>query len=175
MEPFVGQIILVGFNFAPYGWFLCQGQLIPIAQYDTLYALIGTTYGGDGQNTFAVPDLRGRVPTHQGQGSGGSPYVIGEQTGTESVTLTSSQIGSHTHQFNVSALFANTTTPGNTTALAPASTGKDIFVYGTSAPNTSLAPGSISTAGGNIPHENRQPFQAFNYIIAWAGIFPARN
>jgi microcystin-dependent protein len=175
MEPLVGQIILVGFNFAPVGWFLCQGQLIPIAAYEALYALIGTTYGGDGQTTFAVPDLRGRVPTHQGQRTGGSPYAIGERTGSESVTLTSSQIGSHTHEFNASALFANTTTPGNTTTLAPASAGKDIFVYGTTAPNASLAPGSISTVGSSNPHENRQPYLAFNYIIAWAGIFPARN
>jgi microcystin-dependent protein len=175
MEPFIGQIILVGFNFAPYGWFLCQGQLIPIAQYDTLYALIGTTYGGDGQTTFAVPDLRGRVPTHWGQGTGLSPYPIGERTGTESVTLINSQIGAHTHQFNASALFANTTTPDNTTTLAPASAGKDIYVYGTSAPNTSLAPGSISSVGGSSPHENRQPYLAFNYIMAWAGIFPSRN
>lgn len=175
MEPFVGQIILVGFNFAPYGWFQCQGQLISIAQYDALYALIGTTYGGDGQTTFGLPDLRGRVPTQQGQGTGLSPYSIGERTGTESVTLTSAQIGSHTHPFNASAKFATGTTPGNTTALAPASAGAGIFVYGTSAPNTSLAPGSIGTTGGSNPHENRQPYLALNYIIAWAGIFPSRN
>jgi microcystin-dependent protein len=176
MEPFVGQIILVGFNFAPVGWFLCQGQLVPISAYEALYTLIGTTYGGDGQTTFAVPDLRGRVPTHQGQRSGGSIYVMGERTGTESVTLSSAQIGAHTHPLNASAKFANTTTPGNTTALAPASAGANIFVYDTGAPNTSLAPGSISMTGGTTAaHENRQPFVVFNYIIAWAGIFPSRN
>jgi len=174
MVPFVGQIILVGFNFAPPGWFLCQGQLIPIAEYEPLYSLIGTTYGGDGQSTFAVPDLRGRVPTHQGQGNGSS-YIVGERTGAETVTLTSQQVGQHSHQFRASANAANSTTPGSPTALGTASAGAGIFVYDTSAPNTSLAPGSISATGGSSAHKNLQPFLVFNYIIAWQGIFPARN
>ena len=181
MEPFVGQIILVGFNFAPVGWFLCQGQLVPIAQYETLYALLGTTYGGDGTSTFALPDLRGRVPTHEGQLSGGSFYNIGQQLGTEEVTLISNQIGAHTHQLRTSSKLAPSgtgTTPSNTTALgvsASGTPGSNIFVYGTSAPNTTLNPASISSSGNNQPHENRQPYLALNYIIAWAGIFPARN
>ncbi|QAU46356.1 phage tail protein [Bradyrhizobium guangzhouense] len=178
MEPFVGQIILVGFNFAPYGWFLCQGQLVPIANYETLYALIGTTYGGDGQSTFALPDLRGRVPTHQGQLTGGSTYTIGERIGTEEVSLISNQVGQHKHQFKTSSQAANSITPGNTMALGVSKSGtpnSGIFVYGTSTPNTTLNPNSISSSGNSLPHENRQPYLAFNYIIAWAGIFPARN
>lgn len=181
MTPFVGQIILVGFNFAPYGWFLCQGQLIPIDQYETLYTLIGTTYGGDGQTTFAIPDLRGRVPAHQGQWSGGSLYSIGQRLGTEEVTLTSNQVGAHTHQLNTSSKAAPAgtgTTPSNTTVLGVSSSGQPnsgIFVYGTSAPNTSLAPNSINPSGSSLPHENRQPYLALNYVIAWNGIFPSRN
>jgi len=178
MEPFVGQVILVGFNFAPYGWFLCQGQLISIANYTALYALIGTTYGGDGQQTFALPDLRGRVPTHQGQLTGGSSYIIGQPFGTEGVSLISNQVGSHNHQVKTSSKAATGITPGNTMALGVSKSGtpgSNIFVYGTSAANTTLNPGSISSAGSSQPHENRQPYLAFNYIIAWAGVFPSQN
>jgi microcystin-dependent protein len=175
MEPFVGQIIPVGFNFAPVGWFLCQGQLVSIAEYTVLFQLIGTTYGGDGAETFGIPDLRGRVPLNQGQGPGLSTYVIGELIGTESVTLTSAQIGAHTHPFMTSSKAATLTTPANTSALGVASSGAGIFVYGAGPSNTSLAPGSIGPSGGSLPHENRQPFLAVNYIIAWAGIFPSQN
>jgi microcystin-dependent protein len=175
MEPFVGQIILVGFNFAPFGWFLCQGQLIPIAEYQALYALIGTTYGGDGQSTFAVPDLRGRTPTHQGQALSGTTYTLGEIVGTEEVTLTTAQIGQHTHPFKVSNKAANLTTPSNATAVGVANSGAGIHVFGTNGPNTQLLPASISVAGSGIPHENRQPYLAFNYVIAWNGIFPSQN
>jgi microcystin-dependent protein len=177
MEPFVGQIIPVGFNFAPPGWFLCNGQLVSIANFQTLFTLIGTSYGGDGQQTFGIPDLRGRVPLHDGQGSGLSNYVIGAQTGTESVTLPAAQLGAHSHPFMTSTKAATTNTPGPTTALGVASTGTgtSIFVYGAVPSNTTLAPASISTVGSNVPHENRQPYLTVNYIIAWAGIFPARN
>lgn len=181
MEQFVGQIILVGFNFAPYGWFQCQGQLVPISEYQTLYALLGTTYGGDGQSTFALPDLRGRVPAHQGQLSGGSPYLIGQRLGTEEVTLTSGQVGAHSHPFRTSSQAAPAgtgTTPSNTTVLGVSKSGtpnSGIFVYGTSTANTTLAPNSITPSGNSLPHENRQPYLALNYIIAWAGIYPSQN
>lgn len=181
MEPFVGQIILVGFNFAPYGWFQCQGQLLPISQYDTLFALLGTTYGGDGVQTFALPDLRGRVAAHQGQLSGGSFYVPGERLGAEEITLTSNQVGAHTHQLKTSSKAAPAgtgTTPSNTTVLGVSTSGQPnsgIFVYGSGSPNTNLAPNSISPSGSSLPHENRQPYLALNYIIAWAGIFPSQN
>lgn len=181
MEPLVGQIILVGFNFAPYGWFLCQGQAVSIAQYQALYAAIGNTYGGDGETTFAVPDLRGRVPTHQGQLSGGSLYTIAQRLGTEEVTLTSNQVGAHNHSLKTSSSAAPAgtgTTPTNTTVLGVSSSGQPnsgIFVYGTGAPNTSLASDAISSSGNSLPHENRQPYLVLNYIIAWNGVFPSRN
>jgi microcystin-dependent protein len=178
MEPFVGQIIPVGFNFAPVGWFLCQGQLVPISNFEALFALIGTTYGGDGQTTFAIPNLQGRVPLHDGQGSGLSNYLIGELTGTESVTLLASQVGQHTHNFNASATIASSPTgltPGPTKTLGLPQIPDKIELYGPAPPNTTLAPTSIGTAGNSIPHENRQPYLALNFIIAFAGIFPSRN
>jgi len=175
MQPYVGQIIPVGFNFAPVGWFLCQGQLVPISEYQALYNLIGTYYGGDGTTTFGLPNLCGRSPLHQGQGPGLSNYVIGELTGTENVMLTSMQVGAHSHPFRTSKNAATTTTPGNTTALGLASAGTGIFVYGVPQPNTSLAPNAIGATGNSLPHENRQPFLVLNYIIAWAGVFPSQN
>jgi microcystin-dependent protein len=179
MQPFVGQIIPVGFNFAPPGWLLCQGQLVSISEFSTLFTLIGTTYGGDGQVTFGIPDLRGRAPLHYGQGNSSrtplSNYTLGERTGTESVTLLASQIGQHTHPFMTSTQTAKAIPPGTTTALGIATAGSNNFVYGTGAPDTTLAPASISQAGGSLPHENRQPFQAVKFLIAWAGIFPSRN
>jgi microcystin-dependent protein len=177
MEPFIGQIIPVGFNFAPYGWLLCQGQLISIANYSTLYNLIGTSYGGDGQTTFGIPNLSGRVPLHYGQGPTLSTYTLGEAIGTESVTLLATQAGAHTHSFMTSTKPANSITPSNTTTLGLASSGTGgIYVYGSSTTsNTKLSSKSIGIAGGSLPHENRQPFQAVNYIIAWSGLYPSRN
>jgi microcystin-dependent protein len=175
MQPFVGQIIPVGFNFAPVGWFLCQGQLVSIADYEVLYTLIGTNYGGNGTTTFGIPDLRGRSPLHQGQGPGLSRYVMGQAGGTESVTLLSTQMGSHTHNFMASAKTGGSDTPGSTMALNNATASPGVSVYHTGTPNVRLAPNAIGSIGGNQPHENRQPFQTVNYIIAWAGIFPSRN
>jgi microcystin-dependent protein len=175
MEPFIGQIIPVGFNFAPRGWFLCQGQVIAIAGQEALFALIGTIYGGDGVQTFGIPDLRGRSPLHQGQGTGLSNYQIGQLTGTESVTLLSQQVGAHTHNFMASTQTATTITPGANTALGNATPTGDLFTYEAGASNTTLSPASLNTQGGSLPHENRQPYLGVNYIIAWAGIFPNRN
>jgi microcystin-dependent protein len=175
MQPFVGQIIPVGFNFAPVGWFLCQGQLVPIDQYTVLYTLIGTAYGGDGVQTFGIPDLRGRVSLHDGQGSGLSSYFIGQLTGAENVTLLSSQVGAHTHSFMTSTKAADSITPASTTALGLASAGVGISVYGPGPSNTTLAPNAIGNAGSSAPHENRQPYLAVNFIIAWAGIFPSQT
>jgi microcystin-dependent protein len=178
MDPFVGQIMPVGFNFAPQGWFLCQGQVIPIANYDALFALIGTTYGGDGQTTFGLPNLSGRVPLHYGQGPNLSNYDIGEVIGTEYVTLRSTQVGLHTHAFMTSPQPATSIAPDGTMALGVASAAADIFVYTPGALNptaTNLAPASIGQAGSAMPHENRQPYLALNFIICWSGIFPARN
>jgi len=173
-QPFVGQIIAVGFNFAPDGWLLCNGQLLPISQYDVLFNLIGTTYGGDGQSTFAVPNLCGRVALSQGQGPNLANYALGQTAGSESVTLSAGQTGGHSHALMAPALAGTTTTPGTTTALAQ-NAQPAVDMYGTAAPNTSLAVASITPAGGNQPHENRQPYLTVNYIIAWAGVYPPQG
>jgi microcystin-dependent protein len=173
-QPFVGQIIAVGFNFAPDGWLPCNGQLLPISQYDVLFNLIGTTYGGDGQTNFALPNLNGRVAVNQGAGPGLSNYVIGQQGGSESVTLTAGQNGGHAHLLRASSQTGSTNVPGTTVALAQS--GQTLVdMYGTGATNTTLSGASIGLAGGNQPHENRQPFLTINYIIAWAGIYPSQG
>jgi microcystin-dependent protein len=170
-EPFVGQIYLVGFNFAPVGYAFCDGALVPISQNEALFQLLGTTYGGDGQSTFALPDLRSRVPVHQGQGPGLSNYVLGEAAGTEAVTLTLQQIPSHNHVANCSSNSSNTASPVG--AIWAKDSGTDT-PYGTPAKKTMLT-GAIGPAGGSQPHENRQPFLAINYIIALNGIFPSQS
>lgn len=165
-NPYVGEIRMFAGNFAPTGWLFCNGQLLPISEYDTLFNLIGTTYGGDGQVTFALPDLRGRVPMHQGPG-----YIQGQQAGVESVTLGASQIPAHSHALSGSAANASTTAPaGNVPATMGAVT---TFLYGTDAPSTSLSPQSVSPAGGSQPHENMQPFLCVSFIIAAYGIYPS--
>jgi microcystin-dependent protein len=174
MDQFVGQIIAVGFNFAPVGWIPCDGRLMPISQYDVLYTLIGTTFGGDGQTTFAVPDLRGRSPVGQGTGPGLSTRFVGEANGTESVTLNSAQIAAHTHTLLAVTATGTLPKPSGTTALATQSNSQ-VQMYGAGPNTVTLAPQSVTPAGGNLPHENRQPFNTVNYIIATEGIFPSRN
>lgn len=179
MEPFLGQIMMVGFNFAPRGWAMCQGQLLSISQNTALFSLLGTTYGGDGRTTFALPDLRGRCAVGMGQGPGLSNYSHGERAGQEHVTLISTQMPSHTHQLVVSkeigtqsdptnAIIANnqvTIERGNTVPANAFSTGPG---------NATMSPQTIQPVGANQPHENRQPYVAMNYIIALEGIFPSR-
>ena len=173
-QPYVGQILAVGFNFAPVGWLQCNGQTLPIAQFDVLFSLIGTTYGGDGVNTFALPNLCGRAAVHQGQGTGLAPYVLGQVAGSESVTLTSGQVGSHAHALMASQQVGSAATPGPTVALSQ-NAQTLVNLYGTVAANTTLSPGSIGPAGGSQPHENRQPELTINYIIAFEGIYPSQN
>jgi microcystin-dependent protein len=173
-QPFIGQIIAVGFNFAPVGWALCNGQLLPISEYSALFNLIGTTYGGNGQTTFALPNLQGQGVINQGQGSGLSAYVIGQQGGSEQISLTGSQVGSHSHALMASSQTGSTITPGTTVALAQ-NAQPAVNAYSTAAPNTSLAPSSIGLTGGGQPHENRQPFLTINYIIALFGIYPSQG
>jgi microcystin-dependent protein len=171
-EPFVGQVISVGFNFAPVGWVLCDGRILPISQYQALYTLLGTTYGGDGVNTFAVPDLRGRGAVGVGQGPGLQPYVQGQIAGSESITLTVSQIGAHTHTL----AGASTATSNVPLSNAVLGTTDAENIYATAGATTTLAPSSVGVAtGNNLPHENRQPFLAINYIIAVEGIFPTQS
>lgn len=173
MEPFIGQIILAGFNFAPRGYALCQGQLLSIAQNSALFSLLGTTYGGDGITTFALPDLRGRVPMGFGNGPGLTPRVLGEESGTETVTLLVSEIPAHNH-----LLLANSA-PGDTGAPAGAvlanSGATDREYLSTGAPNEPMSVQAIGMTGGTLPHNNMQPYLVLNYSIALEGIFPSRN
>lgn len=170
-ESYIGEIRMFGGNFAPSGWALCNGQLLPIADYSTLFTLIGTTYGGDGQTTFALPDLRGRVPLHQGTGL--QSYTLGQTAGVETVTLTSSQIASHSHPPQAD----------NTGAGTPGSSPSGNY-WGTAAAKQFLAPpGTLQTMsaaamkafGGGQAHENRVPYLGINFIISLFGIFPSQN
>jgi microcystin-dependent protein len=172
-QPFIGEIRMFGGNFAPVGWALCEGQIQQISQNSALFNLIGTTYGGDGVNTFALPDLRGRVPNHQGQSAGTSVYVIGEISGVENVTLTGLQLPAHTHTANAAAI-GNTDTPVNHYPAADPA-GNVVQFKANTAANATMNGSAIATAGGNQPHSNLQPLLAVNYIIALFGIFPSRN
>jgi microcystin-dependent protein len=172
-QPFVGQIIAVGFNFAPQGWALCQGQLLPISEYSTLFALIGTTFGGNGQTTFGLPDLRGRAALGMGQGPGLGSYVLGQAGGVESVTVTGAQIGSHAHGLSAAAT-ATTATPSSSVVLGTPAAATPI--YATGGTGATLTAGAVSaTPGGGQPHENRQPSLNVNYIISLFGVFPSQN
>ena len=176
-DPFIGQILLVGFNFAPVGWHLCDGTLLSIQQNTALFSLLGTTYGGDGINNFALPDLRSRVPIGIGQGNGLSLYTIGETTGAESVTLLASQIPSHNHTINADNATTNgATTPANNYVAAGSSGGRPTNNFSTAVTSaTTLNGNTVSHFGGNQPHNNIQPVLALNYIIALNGIFPSRS
>jgi len=181
MEPFLGGIYLLGFNFAPSGYTLCNGQLLSISQNTALFALLGTTYGGDGINTFELPNLQGRVPVHQGQSSGTSAYTIGQSSGVENVTLTTNQIPSHTHALNVNNAAGNTASPGQTTYLAagPATgsgpNASQLNTYTSVANNTTLNSTSIGLTGGGQPFSILQPYLTVNFVIALQGVFPSRN
>ncbi|HEX6608874.1 MAG TPA: tail fiber protein [Chloroflexia bacterium] len=170
-DPYLGEIRMFAGNFAPLGWAFCNGQLLPIAQYDALYAILGTTYGGDGQTTFALPDLRGRGPIHAGQGPGLSNHPQGEQGGTETVTLTVAQMPGHTHVPAASSA-AGTSSHPTGAVWAASSTSDNQYASSTKTP---MNPGTVSAAGGNQPHDNLQPLLAINFIIALEGIFPSPN
>jgi microcystin-dependent protein len=165
MQPYLGEIRMFAGTFAPQGWFFCDGTLLPISQFDTLFALIGTTYGGDGQETFALPDLRGRVPLHPA-----SPATLGGTGGSEEVTLTVTQVPSHSHP-----LVASTAAGGATPAGKVLGTSTAVDVYRESSASVALAPSAITPAGGSQPHTNFQPYLCLNFIIAWTGVFPPQN
>jgi microcystin-dependent protein len=167
-EPFYGEIRAFGFNFAPRGWAMCNGQLLPIAQNTALFSLLGTTYGGNGQTTFGLPNLQSRVPMHFGQGPGLSSVNLGEQAWVENVTLNATQMPQHNHAANATQGPATASRPGG---AIPSGGG----AYSSAAADTTMAAGFIGTAGGSQPHENRQPYLALNYCIALEGIFPSRN
>lgn len=167
MEPYIGEIRMFAGNFAPVGWEFCHGQELAISRYPALFTLIGTTYGGDGETTFALPDLRGRVPVALG-----SNNVLGEMGGAEAVTLTTDQLPTHTHVATGSSNGGNSTAPTNN--VWATSTAVRQFVAGTGA-DANMNSGVMATAGGNQPHENMLPYLAVNFIIAVEGIFPPRD
>jgi microcystin-dependent protein len=174
-QSYVGEIRVFGGNFAPYGWALCNGQILPISQNETLYTLIGTTYGGDGQTNFALPDLQGRSLIHQGVAPSGTTYVEGQKAGAESVTITLGQYPSHGHSLLGTNVEGTSAAPGPTTTLATTPAGEDIYGTGTTG-KLSLASGAVGPAPGqSLPHDNRQPYLAVSYIISLFGIFPSRN
>jgi len=172
-EPFIGEIRMFAGNFAPRSWAFCDGQLLAVSQNDALFALIGTIYGGDGRTTFALPDMRGRVPVHWGTGPGLSPRNIGSKFGVENVTLTESQLTSHNHQFQASTNLANTGFPA-ANVVADTDTTSTYF-NAASDPDTAFPDNTVSNSGNNQSHNNVMPFQCVNYIIALFGIFPSRN
>ncbi len=163
-QPYVGEIRMFAGNFAPAGWMFCEGQLLPISEYETLFNLIGTTYGGDGESTFALPDLRGRLPLHQGSG-----FILAETGGAEEITLTVSQIPAHAHPLLVSSHVAVDPNPGNS-VLADSPVND---AYSPDAADTNMAPTSISYVGGSQPHTNFQPYLCVDFIISLFGIFPS--
>jgi len=170
-QPYVGEIRMFGGNFAPAGWALCQGQTLPISEFDTLFNLIGTTYGGDGQSTFRLPDLQGRFPMHQGQGPGLSNRTLAEQGGTEAVTLSVSQLPLHSHPAMCSSGGGNSGTPvGNFWSTDPMGS-TAAYAMGS---DSQMAGNAIGNAGGSQPHENMKPFLALSFIISLFGVFPSQ-
>jgi microcystin-dependent protein len=168
-QPYVGEIRLFAGNFAPVGWLICRGQQLPISENETLFQLIGTTYGGDGESTFNIPNLQSRVPLHFGNGPDGINYPLAQMAGTESVTLTTQQIPVHTHPFVVSLSDGTQVSPSNNVVAVPAA---GINIYFEDTPTTGFNAGAISPVGGSQPHENCQPFLCINYIISLFGLFP---
>jgi microcystin-dependent protein len=161
--PYVGEIRMFAGNFAPAGWMFCSGQLLPISENETLFNLIGTTYGGDGQSTFALPDLQGRIPIHQGNG-----FTLAETGGAEDITLTVNQIPAHSHPFVVSTRVANQSSPSNN--VLAQSTAADLYIEDTA--TVGLDPVAVGATGGSQPHSNMQPYLGINYIISLFGYFP---
>jgi microcystin-dependent protein len=165
-QPYVGEIRMFAGNFAPAGWMFCEGQLLPISENETLFQLIGTTYGGDGESTFALPDLRGRVPIHQGNG-----FILAETGGAEEITLTVQQIPAHSHPLLGSTANASATSPGGNVGARV--TVAAVFPYGTDNPPQPISPQAVGSVGGSQPHTNFQPYLCINFIISLFGIFPS--
>jgi microcystin-dependent protein len=171
-DPFVAEIRIFPFNFAPRGWAWCDGQLLPLSQNTALFSLLGTTYGGNGKSNFALPDLQGRAPMHPGQGPGLSLHDLGETGGSETVTLLESEIPSHAHALRASSSPADNPGPaGNSFARVPSGA----TPYTTTATLVSMAPESLAPAGGDQPHNNLQPYLTFYFCIALQGVFPPRG
>ena len=172
MDPFLAEIRIFPFNFAPKGWAFCSGQLMPISQNTALFSLLGTTYGGDGKSTFALPDLQGNVPMHQGQGPGLSLHDLGELGGSDTVTLLQSEIPSHSHTLRADVLDIADTNAVSRNASYALSSGGTLYQAAT---NGSLADTALAPAGGGLPHNNLQPYLTLNFCIALQGVFPPRT
>lgn len=170
-DPFVAEIRIFPFNFAPKGWALCNGQLLPISQNTALFSLLGTTYGGDGKSTFALPDLKGSAAMHPGQGQGLSLRDLGEVAGSETVTLVSPEMPFHTHGLMGQATFGNSTDPTDKVWGRPFGGGS---MYAAAGSVQTMAPQVVGPAGGDAPHNNMQPYLTFNFCIALQGVFPQR-
>lgn len=176
-EPFIGEIRMFAGNFAPRGWAFCQGQILSIAQNTALFSILGTTYGGNGQTTFALPDLRGRAPMQPGQGPGLSSRTLGEQGGSENVTLLITQMPAHNHTVNANGSPGNGSVPTGSVWAEVVNPADNALMgaYTNAAPNTTMSANAIGTAGGSQPHNNMSPFTCVNFIIALQGIYPSRN
>jgi microcystin-dependent protein len=175
VEPYIGEVRLFAGNFAPLNWAFCNGKLLAISENDALFALIGTTYGGDGQTTFALPDLRGRIPLSQGQGPGLSRRTVGESFGVEAVTLLTTQIPAHSHFFTASKTEGAASSPADTVFASNAANNFYAPLPDQGAQLEMLDPRTVAIAGGSQPHTNIMPSAAINYIIALFGIFPSQN
>lgn len=171
-EPFIGQIAFVPYNFAPKNWAECDGQLLPISQNTALFSLLGTTYGGNGQTNFALPDMRGRRVVDDGQGPGLQNYLVGDNGGQESVTLSTAQLPAHNHTINAVTADGNESSP---TGNVPANTKILDKEYSSATPNTTMKNTIVGNTGGNQPHENRSPYLVLKCIIALQGVYPSRN
>ena len=170
-QPYVGEIRMFAGNFAPNGWMFCEGQTLPIAENEVLFQLIGTTYGGDGEETFNLPNLASRVPIHMGTGPDGTTYQIGEMAGTEQETLTVQQIPNHSHPFTGSTAAGSQPSPvGNVVAGS-----NTVSLYKAAPPTAALNAQAVQPAGGSQPHENTQPFLCINFIISLFGVFPSQT
>ena len=177
-DPFVAEIRIFPFNFPPKGWAFCNGQLLPISQNTALFSLLGTVYGGDGKSTFALPDMQDCTPMQQGQGQGLSQRFLGEMSGTEAVTLLVSEIPFHAHNVQATTINANTDQPAGAVLgrgnFSFQGNSGSVVMYNTNAPDAQMSPMAIAPAGGNLPHNNMQPYLTLNFCIALQGIFPAR-
>jgi microcystin-dependent protein len=169
-QEYIGEVRLVGFNFAPAGWSTCGGQLLPISEYSTLFNLIGTTYGGDGQQTFALPNLQSRIPVHMGTGTTGTTYVIGATGGTETVTVNINQYPAHSHN-----VLASSQTTGGSTDPTGKILGGGQTIYRNQTPAASMNAGMLTSDGGSQPHENLQPFLVLNWVISLFGVYPSQS
>ncbi len=171
MDPFVAEIRIFPFNFAPKGWAWCDGQILPLSQNTALFSLLGTTYGGDGKSNFALPDLQGRAPMHPGQGPGLSLHDLGETGGSETVSLLESEIPAHSHTLRASGVPADSPSPVG--ALTAAPTADNLYAPANSL--ASMAPETLAPAGGDQPHNNMQPYLTFYFCIALQGVYPPRT